>query len=238
LARSTFGGFPPAALTFFRSLRRNNNREWFQARKHVFDEQVKRPMTELVQALNQRIMDFAPDYVTDPEKAIYRIYRDTRFSNDKTPYKDRIAASFRRRGMARHAGAGLYFSVSDREVEVAGGIYMPGPEQLLAVRTLLAGRHQDFRKITGARQLRKLLGDLQGDRLTRVPKGFAAGHPAADLLRYKQLLFYVLLEGSLATSPRLLGEIEQRFRVLMPFIEFLNAPLARQANRTRDPILL
>jgi uncharacterized protein (TIGR02453 family) len=105
--RSAFPGFPAEAMTFYRGLARNNTREWFQPRKPVYDEQVKAPMVELVTALNQAMMKFAPDYVTDPAKAIYRIYRDTRFSPDKTPYKTQIAASFARRGMEKHGAAGF-----------------------------------------------------------------------------------------------------------------------------------
>src|SRR5512140_2573771 len=100
--RSGFPGFSSEAVQFFRGLARNNNREWFQPRKAVFDEQVKRPMGELVNALNAAMAGFAPDYVTEPEKAIFRIYRDTRFSKDKTPYKNHIAASFARRGMPKN----------------------------------------------------------------------------------------------------------------------------------------
>src|SRR5437016_78415 len=126
--RSGFAGFPPEGIQFFRSLARNNKREWFQPRKHIFEEQVKQPMRELVAAVNGAMMDFAPDYATDPDKAIYRIYRDTRFSKDKTPYKDHIAANFRWRAGGRHEGGGYYFAISHKEVAVGGGIYMPTPE--------------------------------------------------------------------------------------------------------------
>src|SRR5947209_7177135 len=107
-----FTGFPPEAITFFRALKKNNKREWFQPRKEIFEEQVKAPMLELVTVLMQRLADFAPDYVADPKKAIYRIYRDTRFSKDKTPYKTHIAAVFTPRSLEKHSGAGFYFSVS------------------------------------------------------------------------------------------------------------------------------
>src|SRR6516225_7489770 len=100
-----FPGFPQEAITFYKGLTRNNTREWFQPRKHIFDEKVKAPMVELVGQLNQAMMQFAPQYVTDPAKAIYRIYRDTRFSPDKTPYKTQIAASFSRHGMEKHGAA-------------------------------------------------------------------------------------------------------------------------------------
>ena len=96
--RSVFPGFPAEGLAFFSSLQRNNRREWFQPRKAIFEERLKQPMRELVGAVNSAMKSFAPDYMTDPDKAIYRIYRDTRFSKDKTPYKDHIAASFGRRG--------------------------------------------------------------------------------------------------------------------------------------------
>src|ERR1017187_10944542 len=119
--RSAFPGFPREAIQFFRGLARNNNRDWFLPRKTIFEERVKQPMRELVAELNAAMMGFAPEYVTDPDKAIYRIYRDTRFSPDKTPYKDHIAALLSRR--ADRAGAGYYFSVSHKEVGIGGGLY-------------------------------------------------------------------------------------------------------------------
>jgi uncharacterized protein (TIGR02453 family) len=226
-----FDGFPAEGMQFFRSLARNNRREWFQPRKHIYEEQVKAPMAELVTALTAEMMRFAPNYIVDPAKAIYRIYRDTRFSKDKTPYKTHIAAIFPRRGLEKHGGAGLYFSVSPKEMEVAGGVYMPGPDALLAIRSHLAAHHAEFSRIVKSRRLRTLMGELQGEQLSRVPKGFACEHPAAGLLRHKQWLLYVMLDPALATTPKLLPEIRQRFEVMMPFLEFLNKPLVRTAGR-------
>jgi uncharacterized protein (TIGR02453 family) len=210
-------------LAFFAALQRNNRREWFQPRKAIFEEQLKQPMRELVDAVNTAMARFAPDYVTDPDKAIYRIYRDTRFSKDKTPYKDHIAASFSRRG--EKAGAGYYFAVSHKEVAIGGGLYMPEPEALLAIRRHLAERHQEFRKIAAAPAVRRLFVEVQGERLTRVPKGYATDHPAADLLRLKQYLLYVELPPELATTPAVYTEVVKHFRAITPFVEFLNAPL-------------
>jgi uncharacterized protein (TIGR02453 family) len=227
-----FRGFPPEALTFLRGLTRNNRREWFQPRKHIYETKVKAPMAELVDALNVELRKFAPSHVNDPKKAVYRIYRDTRFSADKTPYKTHIAAIFPRRGHAKHVSAGLYCAVSLEGIEVAGGIYMPGPQELLAIRTRLADRHAEFRE--AATGPRKLMGALQGESLQRIPKGFDAAHPAADLLKMKQWLYYTTLDAGLITSPRLFGEIVRRFRVMMPVVEMLNAPL----KKTRiDPLL-
>jgi uncharacterized protein (TIGR02453 family) len=223
--RPGFPGFPPDAVKFYVGLSRHNTREWFQPRKAVYDEKVKAPMVELVTALNGAMMDFAPDYVTDALKAIYRVYRDTRFSPDKTPYKTQIAASFARRGTQKHGAAGYYFAISHKGVDVGGGIYMPAPETLLAVRTHLARRHAEFRKLAASSAIQRLFGAMQGEQLSRVPKGFRADHPAADLLRFKQFLWFTTLDAAIVTTPKLFTELEKRFRALTPFLEFLNAPL-------------
>ena len=228
MARSGFAGFPPEAIAFFRGLERNNRREWFQPRKAVFEQSVKEPMHELVAALSRTLGDFAPEYATDPAKAIFRIYRDVRFSKNKKPYKEHIAASFPLRGGADHGRGGYYCAVSHKEVAVGGGVYMPDPAVLLAIRNHIALHHEELRRILAAPKLRRLLGELQGERLARVPKGFCAEHPAADLLRFKQLYLYAELPPDIATSPTLYREIVDRFRAMVPFMRFLNAPLPKQ----------
>ncbi|HZH82110.1 MAG TPA: DUF2461 domain-containing protein [Phototrophicaceae bacterium] len=168
---NTFAGFPKEMVAFFRGLKRNNRREWFQARKDVFDLHVKGPMIELVEALNREFAKFAPHYITDPKRAIFRIYRDTRFSPDKTPYKTHIAASFGRRGGDQMAVSGYYFSVSNEQIEIAGGIYHPAPDTTLRVRTYIADHYEELRSILSNQTLRRRLGKLQGDELSRAPKG-------------------------------------------------------------------
>jgi uncharacterized protein (TIGR02453 family) len=229
-----FPGFPSEAVTFLRSLARNNNREWFLPRKPLFEEKVKRPMWELVEAVNTTMKEFAPDYVTDPAKAIYRFYRDTRFSKDKSPYKDHIAASFPRRGLGSEGAAGYYFAVSHKNVGIGGGVYMTQPQTLLAIRNHIAEHAGEFRKILQARSVRTLFSEMHGEQLSRVPKGFAKDHPAEDLLRFKQFLLYSELPVDLATSPELYVEIRKRFRAMAPFLEFLNAPLLNSKNKPKE----
>ena len=228
---SAFAGFPPEALQFFRGLARNNRREWFLPRKPLFEEKVKEPMRQLVDALNLALHDFAPEYETDPDKAIFRIYRDVRFSKDKKPYKEHIAATFHRRGTTSYGQAGYYVAISHKEVAVGGGVYAPEPPQLLAIRERIAERHDEFRRILAAKPVRKLHGGLEGAQLTRVPRGFAADHPAADLLRHKYYILYKELPASLATSPKLYKEIVQRFRVMIPFMRFLTESFAAQEKK-------
>jgi uncharacterized protein (TIGR02453 family) len=228
---TVFPGFSDEALKFFRGLERNNRREWFQPRKELFEEKVRGPMLQLVEAINLGLARFAPEHVTEPNKAVYRIYRDTRFSPDKTPYKTHIAASFWHRKHEKHACAGYYFSVSHKEVEVAGGVYMPGPEQLLAIRQYLAEHSAEFQKSVNNRKLVALMEPLKGESLSRVPKGFRTDHPAADLIRMKQWLFYTSLDPAVATKPTLYGEVVERFRAMQPVIELLNRPLAHRTAK-------
>jgi uncharacterized protein (TIGR02453 family) len=218
-------------MAFLRGLARNNRREWFKERKETFETKVMAPMSELAAALNAEMVKFAPDYTTEPREAIYRIYRDTRFSSDKTPYKTHVAAIFPRRGLGKHSGASFYFSVSAKEIEVAGGLYMPGPEQLLAVRRHLEQRHIEFRRIVRAKKLAGLVGELAGDQLLRAPKGFSPHHPAADLIRHKQWYVYSTLDPDLAITPYLLPEILKRFQAAAPFVAFLNVPLAGKRKK-------
>ena len=233
--RSPFPGFSAEAMQLFRGLARNNRREWFQPRKPVFDQQVRTPMLQLVEAVNGAMKRFAPEYVTDPAKAVYRFYRDTRFSKDKTPYKDHIAASFRHRHLVGEGGgAGYYFAVSHKNVAFGGGIYMPSPETLLAVRGHVAEHHLEFRKLIASRTVKRLLGDMHGEQLSRVPKGFCAEHPAADLLRHKQFLLYLEVPPDIATTPELYDAVVTRFKAMTPFLQFLNAPLTAK-GRKLDP---
>src|SRR5207237_7708695 len=116
-----FSGFSPSALDFLRKLKRNNRRSWFQPRKEIFESEIRRPMIELVTAVNVELMRFAPRYVTPPNKAIMRIYRDTRFSANKAPYKTHVSAIFPRAGADRMSGAGCYFHFTPGTLLILAG---------------------------------------------------------------------------------------------------------------------
>jgi len=238
MARTTFSGFSKDFAAFFRGLARNNRREWFLPRKPIFEDKVKEPMRQLVEALNLEFRRFAPLHVTDPDKSIYRIYRDTRFSKDKKPYKEHLAAYFPRQGMGKDGAAGYYLAVSHKSLAIGGGVHMPTPEMLRTLRNHIAERPAEFRKLIRSKTLRKLFGEIHGNPLSRVPKGFAADHPAADLLRYKHYVFYVELPPDLVTSPELFGEVRKRFQALTPLVDFLNAPIAAARRRTRAEDLI
>src|SRR6185503_1576613 len=178
----------------------------------------------LVLAINAELQGLAPEFVTEPKRAIYRIYRDVRFSADKSPYKTHTAALFAPREIGKHACAGLYFHFAPDELLLAGGVYMPGPKELLAIRNQIAANPKALQRILAQRQIASL-GGLQGDQLVRVPKGFASDHAAADLLRYKQFLVWVRHPPEMALGNHLLPLLVQTFRTMVPLVRFLNAPL-------------
>src|SRR5215813_6975988 len=180
MKQKAFSAFPDQGLQFLHSLKRNNNREWFQSHKSIYEQYVKQPMTELIAALAQEFQKFAPEMVASPKVSVYRIYRDTRFSKDKSPYKTHIAAVFPRSGLGKHEGAGFYLHVTPSELLIAGGVYMPFPADLNVVRQHIADNTQAFLKVIGNRKFRTLFGTVGGERLSRVPRGFPAEHPAAE----------------------------------------------------------
>lgn len=219
---NAFNGFSPKMLTFFRQLASHNDREWFNAHRKTFDEHVQAPMLALLEWLNTRFARFAPDHVTEPKRALYRIYRDTRFAKDKTPFKLHMGAMFGHRRLPKNYCAGYYVHVAHTECFVGCGLYMPEPDQLKAVRAAILDRHDEFLSLIRDKKLRKLMGDLQGDQLARLPKGYDPAHPAADLMRLKQLSFHKVFPAKLALEKSFATEVAKRFEACAPFNAFLN----------------
>jgi len=229
-----FTGFPKQGLVFLQELKENNTREWFTPRKDVFETAVKAPMVAMVEALNAELASFAPDYLTEPAKAIYRIYRDTRFSNDKTPYKTHIAANLHKQGADKHAAAGYYFSVGADQIEIAAGVYMPGLEELLRLRQHISGNFDEFTKLVSDKAVTKLVGTLQGDSLARPPKGFSPEDPAIEWIKKRQWYYYKTdLDLGLALTPKFLPEVVKRLKAMGPMVSFFNRGLAPKGN-SRD----
>jgi len=235
--KKTFSGFSPDALKFLRALKRNNRRDWFQPRKEKYETLIKIPMLEFVTCLNEEMARFAPAYVTPPEKAVYRIYRDTRFSPDKTPYKTHIAAIFPRHTAVKREGAVFYLHFTEKEVLAFGGVWGPDRDELLAYRTLLRDSHEEFEAILADKSLRRLVGGLQGEQLSRMPKGFPVDHPAEGLLRQKQWYLESTLDIGVLTTSRMVSELARRFAVMAPMVEFLNRPFAEKKKAAKMPFM-
>lgn len=221
--------FSQATLAFLRALERHNDREWFRARKDVYQADVRGPMVAVVERLARDLPRFAPDLVASPKLSIYRPYRDTRFSEDQRPIKTNISALFPVRGRAKHDGAGLYLEVSPKHVLIAGGLYAPQPPDLHRLREHLAANHRRFGALVESPSFTRAFGGLQGDTLVRVPRGFPADHPAAEYLKRKQFLMGREFPAAFATSPRFYTTLVRLFERMAPVVRFLNEPLLAAA---------
>jgi uncharacterized protein (TIGR02453 family) len=219
--------FTPATLKFLRSLKRNNRREWFNAHREEYETHVRQPIVAFVERLADDFRAFAPDLIANPKVSVYRIYRDTRFSPNKAPYKTHVAAVFPPKGLPKHEGGGLYFHVSPDEVWIGGGMYAPQTPQLVAVREHIAANYKRLRAIVESPGFRRQVGRLEGEKLQRVPRGFPKDHPAAEFLRFRQFLAGRECPSSIATSPAFHRTLLAVFHQVAPLVRFLNEPLLK-----------
>src|ERR1700677_119809 len=228
--------FREAGLKFLRSLKRNNRREWFEARKPEFDRELKQPMLALIETVNRAMGSFAPAHVRPPQKCMMRIYRDIRFSSDKRPYKSHISAWWSREGLEKTSGGGYYMHISPEEVHIAAGVYMPEREQLFAIREYLLVHHAEVRRLLRNRKLRRAMDSFSGMPLTRPPKGFPKDHPAMDLLLCRQWGVEATLAPKAALQNDFATEVIRRFRLAAPLVNALNTPLLASIEKKRRPL--
>ena len=238
----SFRGFGRGALTFLRQLKRNNKREWFQANRDTFDNEVLLPLKLLVEELDVRFAHFAPEFIGDPKRSIFRIYRDVRFSKDKSPYKTHAASWFKHQnashgvGSETHGGgAGFYFHLEPGgESLVAGGIWMPPRPSLNQLRESIAAKPMDFAKSMTGAGFKRRFGKLSEEAmLSRLPRGFAQGHPAEKWLRYQSFTVHAMLSDDEVLNRRLADRVEKDYRTMLPFVRWLNRALGYQAADRR-----
>ncbi len=222
--------FSQEALDFLRKLKRNNRREWFEARRGVYEGELKHPMLALIDRLTRGMEEYAPDHLRPPHKCMLRIYRDTRFSADKSPYKTHAAAWWTRNGLEKTSGGGYYLHLDAKELVLAAGVYMPPKEQLFAIRNYLLGHHAEFRRLIENKKLRAKMEMHDPQSLTRPPKGFPAEHPAMEWIKWRQWGVVATLPATEALKPRLPKLVEEYFRLAAPVVDFLNEPLLRAAR--------
>lgn len=229
--------FTAHAVDFLRKLKRNNRREWFEARRDVYERELKQPMLALIEQLMHGMASYAPNHLRPPQKCMLRIYRDTRFSTDKTPYKTNIAAWWTRNGLEKTSGGGYYMHLSPTELIIAAGVYMPPKEQLFAVRRHLLEHHTEFRRLIENKKLRAKMTLHDPQALTRPPKGFDANHPAVEWIKWRQWGVIATLPAAEALKPKLSATVGEYFRLAAPLVNFLNEPLLRSVeNQKRKPL--
>ncbi len=216
----------PEGLAFLRNLARNNEREWFTPRKTIYDAELKGPMLAIIRAVTDSMMEFAPAFVRPAEKCLFRIYRDTRFSANKLPYKTHVAAWWSRQGLEKTSGAGYYFHISAKEVVVAAGAYMPEKDQLSAIRHWLLDHHVEFRKLLQKPAVRRVFSEFEGNALTRPPKGFPCEHPGMDLIRCRQWGLAATLPAEYGLKTDFAATMIRYFKIAAPVVDALNSPIA------------
>ncbi len=216
----------PEGLKFLRGIARNNDREWFTPRKAIYEAELKEPMLAIIRKVTDAMMDFAPGFVRPAEKCLFRIYRDTRFSADKRPYKTHVAAWWSHQGMEKTSGAGYYFHISATEVVIAAGAYMPEKEQLAAIRHWLLNHHREFRKLLQKPAVRRTFAEFDGNPLVRPPKGFPCEHPALDLIQCRQWGLSTALPATAALKKDFAATLIRHFRLAAPVVDALNTPIA------------
>ncbi len=214
-----FAGLSRDAIDFLAALAANNERTWFTPRKADYERLLKRPLEELCVALGERFEARGIPLTSDPARSPFRIYRDVRFSRDKSPYKTNISAGFPWAGEGR--GPGGYFSFAPGDIFVGGGMWHPEPARLAAWRALVAADPRAVRSALDDPAFVGAFGSVEGDRLKRVPAGFRADDPEADLLRLKDVTFGRRLSDAEALSADLPDTLADAFAAAVPVLRLL-----------------
>ncbi|MEP6731208.1 MAG: DUF2461 domain-containing protein [bacterium] len=228
-----FTGFRPAALGFLRSLRRHNDREWFARHRETYDAELRAPLAALIEEMDVRLARIAPEIVGDPKSSPFRIHRDVRFSNDKSPYKTNIACWLHHadagRGVgtaAPHGGAGFYFHMEAERASLGGGIWMPPRPTLQRIREAIDENPRPLQKILREPTVRRKFGGLaEENMLTRMPRGYAEDHPAAELLRHQSYTLGRELSQREVLSARLPDLLAREYARLVPLVRWINGAL-------------
>ena len=226
----TFTGFRPEALQFLADLAANNDRAWFAPRKADYERLLKGPLEALCGALDETFRTRGIPLDADPTRSPFRIYRDVRFSKDKSPYKTQVAASFPwseggdadgPHGFGEGGNPGGYFHMAPGEVYIGGGMWHPPTAKLTAFRNAVADDPKGVRRLLDDPGFVQTFGEISGDKLTRVPPGFPKDHPEADLLKRKDLTFGRRLADGDAFSPGLPDLIAETFEAAVPVMRWL-----------------
>lgn len=208
-------------LSFSRALEKNNNREWFQ--KHRPDYDAARAIFEdYIAAVINELSGTMPLADITPKDCIFRIYRDVRFSKDKSPYKPLMSA-FVAPGGRKARRMGLYIHIEPKESMLAGGLYQPEPRQLAAWRASIDRDPEPFKKITRHQTFREYFGRIEGDRLKTAPRGYPKDHPELELLRLKNITVARKISDKEVSSSDFLNETLVTYRAMKPFLDYLEA---------------
>ncbi len=220
--------FTSAFLQFFQELRNNNDRDWYHTNKKRFETAVKIPFEafiadciDLLSAQDNRIM-------ITPKEAIFRIYRDTRFSKDKTPYKTHMSAIISPGGRKDMTSPGIYLECSDQHFRIYSGVYMPDAKQLQRIREAIASEPDHFASLLKDKTFKKHFGDIQGEKNKRIKKEFLELAEKQPLLYNKQFYYFAEFPAETLLDKKLTKIVEKHFLASRPLSEFFAAALGTE----------
>ncbi len=213
-------------LRFLSELKENNNKDWFDQNRKRYEESRKKVLF-LTELINQEIAKFDPEIgIKNPKDCVFRIFRDVRFSNDKTPYKTNMGSFIAKDGR-KSISAGYYIHIEPGASFVGGGAYFPPADALKAFRTEIFDHPDDFKSIILSAPFLKFYPDLYDDKLKTAPKGFPKDFPEIGLLKYKSYAFTSKIDDSIVTGDRYVERIVSAFKELYPANRFLNIALEK-----------
>ena len=219
-----FQGFPKDLSGFLSELAKNNDKAWFDANKPRFAESVQQPMFAFMEALSPRMAKISASIVIDPKKSggsMQRIFRDTRFSKDKSPYHTHVAAIFRHEVGKKVPAPGFYLRIDTSKVTVGSGIWQPEGAAVLAIRTAIVDDAKRWQRLRKDAKFRELFGELQGESLKRPPKGFDPEHPHVEDLKRKDFVGFRDMKLGELCKPSFLDEVERSYRASKSLMKFL-----------------
>ncbi len=213
-------------LNFLMDLRANNSREWFEDNKKRYEESraiVETLLADIIQKFG-KTEDLGD---VEPKDCIFRIYRDVRFSKDKTPYKTNIGCVIGAEGR-KSEGRSYYLHIEPLDESAVGaGAWNPSPEQLKAIRLNIAENPKALEKIVGAKNFKTFFKTLAGDRVKTSPKGFDASHPAIEFLKYKQFMGWTNFSDEELLKDDFADQVVERFKALIPLETYLQSIYAK-----------
>jgi uncharacterized protein (TIGR02453 family) len=211
-------------LPFLRRLEKNNNREWFNEHKADY-EVAKAEIIGFTEHLIAKCSSFSPELNGVKAKdCVFRIYRDTRFSKNKAPYKNNMGA-YLSKGGKKSVFAGYYIHLQPGASFVAGGLWMPEPKELQLVRQEIYFRYAQLLQIVSKKTFKTLFAEIEGEKLKQIPKGFDKDHPAAAYLKMKSFIVSRSFDDNMVKEPDLLQEVLSTFKAMSPLVNFINEAL-------------